>query len=89
MITSMSQSLIVFNRNRGMQQKVNRGFTKVGLPIAKQSGEVLEPVSPLVAQRFQAQLEREVKRREMTIGLVLIGIAGVSATLFLMMMGMI
>ena len=88
MITSMSNALIVYNYNRGMQRKGNRGFKKVGLPIAKQSGEVLEPVSPLVAQRFQAQLEREVKRNQMTIGLVLIGIAGFSAALILLMMGM-
>lgn len=84
----MSRTLLVFNNNRRMQRKANTGFAKVGLPLAKKSGEILEPVSPLVAQRFQAQLEREVKRREMVTGLVLIILTGISAALFLLCMGL-
>ncbi|MEL6658596.1 MAG: hypothetical protein AAFY48_05880 [Bacteroidota bacterium] len=84
----MSNAMMMNNYNRSLQRKANKGFTKVGLPLAKQSGEVLEPVSPLVAQRFQAQMEREVQRREMAIGLILIGIAGGSAAMILLLMGM-
>ena len=84
----MSSSLLVYHYNRRMQRKANAAFTKVGLPISKQSGEILEPVSPLVAQRFQAQLEREVKRRQMATGLLLIAITGVSTALLLLTMGL-
>ena len=83
----MSASLMI-NQNRRLQRKSNLGFTKVGLPLAKRSGEILEPVSPIVAQRFQNQLEREVKRGEMTMGLLLIAITGVSAALFLAIVGL-
>lgn len=83
----MSASLMI-NQNRRLQRKGNSGLTKVGLPLAKRSGEILEPVSPIVAQRFQNQLEREVKRGEMTMGLLLIAITGVSAALFLAIVGL-
>ena len=88
MNTLMSSSLMVYKYNRGLQRKSKKGFAKIGLPIAKQSGDILEPVSPLVAQRFQAQLEREVKRGQMTMGFVLLAIAGLSAASLLLLMGM-
>ena len=83
----MSASLMI-NQNRRLQRKSNLGFTKVGLPLAKRSGEILEPVSPIVAKRFQNQLEREVKRGQMTTGLLLIAITGVSAAIFLAVLGL-
>lgn len=83
----MSASLMI-NQNRRLQRKGNTGFAKVGLPLAKRSGEILEPVSPIVAKRFQDQMEREVRRRQMATGLILIAITGVSAALFLAVMGL-
>lgn len=85
----MSSSLSVYQQNRRLQRKGNTGFRLTGLPIAKQSGEILEPVSPLVAKQFQVQMERESKRRQMTTGLLLILIAGLGAATVLFTMGLI
>lgn len=83
----MSASLMI-NQNRRLQRKGNAGFAKVGLPLAKRSGEILEPVSPIVAKRFQNQLEREVRRGQMRTGLLLIAITGVSAAIFCAVLGL-
>lgn len=87
MHTLMSSSLMVYTHNRRLQRKANAGFTKVGLPLAKKTGELLEPVSPIVVKRFQAQLDREVQRRQMATGLLLILLAGISAAACLYILG--
>ncbi|WP_020536366.1 hypothetical protein [Lewinella cohaerens] len=77
----------MINSNRRLQRKRNVGFRTTGLPLAKTSNEIMEPVSPLVAQRFKAQMESDRKRMEMATGLVLILVLGLSTAALLLMTG--
>lgn len=86
-MTSAGQ--MINNNNRRLQRKRNRGFRTSGLPLAKRTNELLEPVSPLVAKDFKAKLELERKRKEMATGLFLLLALGLSAALFLMVFGLL
>lgn len=74
--------------NRSLQRKRNTGFRSSGLPLAKTSKEIMEPVSPLIAQRFKVKMESDRKRTEMVTGLVLILMLGMSAALMLLIAGL-
>lgn len=74
--------------NRSLQRKRNAGFRTTGLPTAKKGTEILEPVSPLIAQRFKAKMESDRKRTEMATGLVLILMLGISAAVILLIAGL-
>ncbi len=84
----VSASQMINNNNRRLQRKRNVGFRNTGLPLAKVSNEILEPVSPIIAQRFKAQMERERMRTEMATGLLLIIVLGTSAAILLLMAGL-
>lgn len=73
--------------NRRLQRKRNAGFRSTGLPLAKVSNEIMEPVSPIIAQRFKAQMESDRQRTEMVTGLLLILVLGISAAVVLLMTG--
>jgi hypothetical protein len=77
----------MINSNRRLQRKRNAGFRETGLPLAKASNEIMEPVSPIIAQRFKTQMERERMRTEMITGLLLILVFGTSAAILLLMTG--
>jgi hypothetical protein len=78
----------MINNNRRLQRKRNVGFLHTGLPLAKVSNEIMAPVSPIIAQRFKAQMERERLRTEMVTGLLLILVLGMSAATLLLMTGL-
>lgn len=83
----MSSASQMIESNRRLQRKRNVGFRNTGLPLAKVSDEILEPVSPIIAQRFKAQMESDRQRTEMITGLVLILVFGTSAAILLLMTG--
>lgn len=75
--------------NRSLGTKKRKSIQTTGLPIAKVTGEILEPASALVVKQFQDKLAKERKYDQMITAAVLTMSLLVSGSLLLLMLGKI
>ena len=78
---------LAYNRNLG--RKKHKGMQFTGLPIAKVTGEVLEPASALVVKQFQQQLARDRKQEQLILAAVLTTSLFISIGLMLLLVGIL
>jgi hypothetical protein len=75
--------------NRSLGHRYRKGLQVTGLPIAKVTGEILEPASALVVKRFQQKLARERKQEQLILVAVMTTSLFISIGLVLLLLGII